>query len=696
MSYTLGIDLGTTYSVMAIVDESGSPVVLKNSEGSNQTPSVVYIEDEPIVGELAKEYQAFGESQVAAFFKRSMGDPDFLLDYGGVEYDTISLSSLVLKKMKQDAEKALGGPVKDAVITVPAYFNNSQREATVKAGEQAGLNVLRIINEPTAAAIAYGMDRKNTGKVLVYDLGGGTFDVTLASVTSATIDVMATDGDHALGGKDWDDCLAIYLSEQFQEQFGVDPMEDDDAFHSILVSSEKAKKKLTSLDRAVVKVVYDGHVGQYEITKDIFEDVTQHLLERTWNLANQVMLNAKVNWYEVDEVILVGGSTRMPMVADFLEERTGKRPKASINVDEVVACGAAIQAAVDQSAKKKSKPAFAIGSVKKVQDVMSHSLGMVAINDDHSRYINSTIIHKNTPIPATKTRPYRIQTSAASPNTLEVYVTQGESEQPLECDVLGKYVISDITHVQHDQAIIHVAYSYDANGIVQVTATDESTGNDLPVRIESVPEDLAWLDEEPVQEEEVVVEPTSVMMAIDLSYSMAGDPLLEAQKAAKEFVKEMSLEHSSVGVMGFADTARVTLPLISDYRKLMNGIDALTPLFINGKLGYSNKGEPFTEALHLLKKQTGRKFLIVLTDGLWAKQYEAVHLAGQCHFEDIEVIAIGFGSVDKNFLKQIATTDENALATDLTQIVSSFSKIAQVLTESPKSQSGKGALQFFK
>ncbi|MGM0842250.1 MAG: Hsp70 family protein [Bacillota bacterium] len=697
MNYTLGIDLGTTFSVMAIVDDSGSPVVLKNKEGSALTPSVVYLgNEEPIVGEEAKEYQAFGETEIAAFFKRAMGNPHYHLEYNDKIYDPTLLSSFVLKKLKMDAETALGGVVENAVITVPAYFNNKQREATVKAGQLAGLNVLRIISEPTAAAIAYGMDKTDSGYVLVYDLGGGTFDVTIASMSPSAIDVIATDGDHSLGGKDWDDCLAMYISEQFEEEFGMDPLEDDDAFNSILVICENAKKQLTARDRTVVRVVYGGNVGQYEITKDMFQDMTQHLLERTWSLANEALKCAKLNWNEVGEVILVGGSTRMPMVAEFLEDRLGRKPKSGINVDEVVASGAAIQAAIDVAKLTKSKPMYTLGSAKKVQDVMSHSLGMIAVNEDRTSYINSIIIPKNTVIPSTKQEPYQIQTSSLTENVLEVYITQGESKRPHDCEILGKYVISGITHIEHASAIIDISYSYDDNGIVQVQAGQKQGEENLKVIHETVPEDLSWMNESPVEKEEYVHEPFSVIIAIDLSYSMEGKPLREAQKAAKEFVNKMNLDHTKVGIVGFANRSYVTLPLMDEEKTIISGIDHLTPLFQNGTLGYSNDGEPFSDIHHLLTAESGKKMAIVLTDGLWSNQFEAIRLAKRCHHEDIDVIAIGFGTADKEFLRQIATTDQNALTTDLNQIVSSFSSIAQVLSErSERNGSQNRSLQFF-
>jgi molecular chaperone DnaK len=697
MKYSLGIDLGTTYSVMAVVDETGKPVVLPNKEGQTTTPSVVYFGDkEPIVGEEAKDYQSFGSESIAAFFKRSMGEKFYRQVFNGRTYDTIELSSLVLEKLKKDAELQLGQVITDAVITVPAYFNNSQREATIKAGEKAGFNVLRIINEPTAAAIAYGMKDNHSKNVMVYDLGGGTFDVTIASIKEDSIDVIATDGDHNLGGKDWDDCLTSYVSDKFSEEFGLDPLEDDEAFNSILVNCEKAKKTLSSRRSAAVKVVCGGKSANYEINQNLFEELTSHLLERTWSLSYHALEQAKLQWKDINEIILVGGSTRMPMVANYIEKATGKKPKTGHNVDEVVALGAAIQASIEAANKEKKKPTFFLGAAKKVQDVMSHSLGMVAINEDRTRYINSIIIHKNKNIPAVEKRPFQIHTSPGRDNILEIYILQGESKRPLDCEILGKYVVSNITHVQKGQAVIEVSYSYDKNGVVNVTAHEKSTGSPLPIKIEELPNDLSWLDEPPVSTE-VMYQNMSVLIAIDLSGSMNGKPLNEAQKAATRFVKEMNLEHTSVGLIGFADKSLVTLKLSNKNKEIIKGIDGFLPLYSKGTVGYGNWGEPFTDAYKLLSGKEGPRFLIVLTDGVWSRQKDAIKAAVRCHNEGIEVIAVGFGAANKRFLQQIATADENALNTDLSQLVSSFSKIAQVLTESGLSNSKKqNKLQFFK
>ena len=308
---SIGIDLGTTYSVMAYIDESGEPKVIPNQEGRTLTPSVVSFNEESlIVGAEAKDEQRNGSSDIAAFFKRLMGDEYYLYEYNNKTYDTIDLSSLVLQKLKEDAEAYLGQTVKDAVITVPAYFNNFQREATLEAGKRAGFNVLSIVNEPTAAAIAYGFKEGSGNRnILVYDLGGGTFDVTIARVDETSIKVLSTDGDHNLGGKDFDDRLVLYVCEQFEKEYGLDPLEDEGILNEILASAEQAKVRLTNLRKTSISIVYKGCKGNYEVTKELMEELTRDLLERTWNLANVAVVNAHLNWYEIDNIILVGGST---------------------------------------------------------------------------------------------------------------------------------------------------------------------------------------------------------------------------------------------------------------------------------------------------------------------------------------------------------------------------------------------------
>lgn len=679
MKYSLGIDLGTTFSAVAVVDETGRPRIVNNSQGRPVTPSVIYFGgDEPVVGDEAKEMQALGDSEVASFFKRSMGDSKFILNFNGRDYTPVDLSAIVLRKLKGDAEDALGCPVDQAVITVPAYFNNFQREATIRAGEMAGLKVMRIINEPTAAALAYGM-KEGCGSrtVLVYDLGGGTFDVTIVRITGTSIEVAATDGDHELGGKDWDDRIITDLGQRFLAGHGVDPLEDLIAFNDLLVRAENAKKQLSTRERARLSISFRGEKEIYEITRSGFQEMTSDLMERTVRLTEKVIQDAGLKWQNIDDVLLVGGSTRMPAVGQYVEKMSGKKPLPGVNVDEAVAIGAAIQASIDAADAEKEGAFFTISGVKRMRDVISHSLGMVAVNEDNSRYINSIIIPRNRPIPCSETRPYQIGTVRNRKNKVEVYMLQGESEKPLDCHILGKYVFSDITHVPDKPAVLDIEYIYDHNGVVSVSTTERKTGKKLPLKIESVPGDMTWLSLPP-EEKQAANAYLSVLIAIDLSGSMYGSPLREAQKAARKFVEEIDLNHSSIGLIAFADSVRVTRELCRDAGSLDRGIDEWSV----GMVGGGNSAEPFSAALRELQNVEDPRFLIVLTDGVWAFREEAIRLAQSCHEEGIEIIAIGFGGADKNFLQAVATSEEGALLTDLSGLVTSFSRIAQVLTES--------------
>lgn len=706
MKYSLGIDLGTTFSVVAVVDETGQPRVLKNRYDKTITPSVIYFGPEgPVVGEEAKELQTQGEEDVIAFFKRSMGDRHFEVAFHGKTYTPVDLSALVLKALKADAEQVLGQRIDQAVITVPAYFDNFQRQATIEAGKQAGLDVLRIIHEPTAAALAYGI-RKLGGDAtfLVYDLGGGTFDVSLVKSTAETVVVLGTAGDHELGGKDWDDRIAIYLGEKFAAEHGANPLDDTTAFQDLLVRCENAKKQLSTMSKVRITLRYQGIQASYELTRDHFETITRDLMERTEICTQDVLEKAGMSWSQLDGVLLVGGSTRMPMIERFVETMSGKPPLRGINVDEAVAIGAAIQAQVDGAENTPQTPnsQFVIAGAKKIQDVISHSLGMVAESKDRLRYLNSRIILKNRPIPCAEAKTYELKTRQNGNNLLEVYMLQGESDVPLQCSILGKYVFSGIDHVAQGTATIEVSFAYDRNGVVTVAATQQQTGKKLPYTIEPVPEDMSWLGIAPAdrQQHQQPVH-LAALIAIDLSGSMYGEPLTGAQQAARSFVDRLDMTNASVGLLAFADQVRITQGLCQDPKKLHEGINAYQKLMKNFSVGGGNMAEPFTQSLAVLGEHDGPGFLIVLTDGCWAQQQKAIQRAKKCHQAGIEVIAIGFGGADEEFLRAIATSDENALFTDLSQLVDSFSHIAQVLTDTggqlslSSKTTKKGGINFF-
>lgn len=705
MTYVIGIDLGTTFSAVAYINKTGKPEIINNSEDKPITPSVIYFgEKEIIIGDEAKEMQALGENNVASFFKRSMGDLNFILSFHNKNYNPIDLSALILKKLKTDAEASLGVPISEAVITVPAYFSNFQRESTIKAGEIAGLKVLRIINEPTAAALAYGIkstDKKQT--LVVYDLGGGTFDISIVENSETLSEVKATAGDHELGGKDWDDRIAIYASQRFLEEFNKDPLEDSVSFNDLLVRCENAKKQLSTRESTKISITHGGEKGTYELTRKTFEEITRDLMERTQLLTEQTLKDINLTWKDIDGVLLVGGSTRMPMVWKYIEEISGKKPMQGVNVDESVALGAAIQANLDSQQNKN--PLFTLAGKKTTKDVISHSLGMVAINENRSKYINSILIPKNIPIPCSEVRPYQLRTMRGNKNQLEVYMLQGESDKPLECNILGKYVFSDIEHVPNKLSVMDIKYEYDLNGVVKVSATQKENNKNLPLNIESVPSDLRWLDLPPEDNTLTTYMHMSVFIAVDLSGSMSGEPLKRAQEAAKnKFIEKIDLTHTSVGLIGFADSIKVNQELCQNSKKLVKGVDVWTEWMTLGSVGWGNSAEPFSTCYKLMKDLEDPRFLIVLTDGVWSDQSKAIREAKKCHAEGIEVIAMGFGSADLTFLKAVSSSDENAILTDLSSLSTAFSKIAQVLTETGggiqtmedgAKQKKKGLLGFF-
>ena len=352
MRSAIGIDLGTTYSAVAIMQD-GNPTILPNIEGQNITPSVVLFPstdagEEPLVGEMAKHSASTAPLDVVQFVKRQMGDPNWRFESAnGHSYSAEEISAVILKKLKNDAEVALGHEVTDVVITVPAYFDDARRTATRQAGQIAGMNVLRVLNEPTAAALSYGLSQNKNGTVLVYDLGGGTFDVTIMEVNNGDFDVLATDGNRNLGGFDFDNRIAEYVFEQIKEQ-GIDRdvRTDDLLVAEIREKAEIAKKSLTTVAQTSIMLTVDGKHIRIKMTRDEFENRTKDLLNTTKELVEDAMENAGKSWSDIDHLLLIGGSTRMPMVKKMMTELSGKNPELNVNPDEAVALGAAIQAYV--------------------------------------------------------------------------------------------------------------------------------------------------------------------------------------------------------------------------------------------------------------------------------------------------------------------------------------------------------------
>ncbi len=666
---TAGIDLGTTFSATAYLGNQGKPQLIVNSQGDRLTPSAIFFTgDKVVVGEDAVVNAEAFPGQVARFFKRYMGEPTYAFLCNDRSYSAAALSSIVLAKLKDDLVDALKAEPEGVVITVPAYFGDLQRRDTLKAGQMAGLNVAQLINEPTAAAYSYGLHRIGESRqTLVFDLGGGTFDITILDIKGDDIIVRATGGDHQLGGIDWDEALIDYANEAFIKTHGKSLLEQEQSSLQLREKVVRTKLSLSVRRKTLMTLHYEGASLNVEINRQNFEAITKPLVERCRLMVDLILEEAERRPDDIDQVLLVGGATRMPMIKEMLQSFFNFFPSDVLNPDECVAMGAAVKAALLGIKKSPGikRQNTRLDHLAKLHDinVTSHSFGFVVLKD--GELYNSVILPKNTQYPCEMKRE-DYTTSGDNQATLKVILTEGEEKDPYLCSLIGHYEAYDLPPARAGKLRLRFTYRYNDNQIIEVEAYDLTNKRQLPVRALDGEPDLSSL----------YAMPLDVVLLLDCSGSMAGESLNQAKLASIEFLKKFDHPMGRIALVTFPGGIMHSLEDSVD--EIITKIDRMV----------AYNGTPMTEGLKesmnkVLKDPYQDRVIVLLTDGAPNNPATAAEAARKAQTDGVRIIAVGVSGANAAFLKSIVSKPEDFhWASEPVKLSESFAQIATQLSSS--------------
>ena len=652
----VGIDLGTTFSVVARYDpEQSNAVVITNDKGLLLTPTVLSFSEgaNPVAGDDAYELLKANRSHCVTDFKKTLG-MDVKYKLAGKEYLSSDLYTIMYRHLVRMAESSAGEKIEAAAITVPAYFNDIQRNAAKNAAISAGIPDVRVLNEPTAAAICYGYRRKTDRTVMVYDLGGGTIDVTVCRVHNNSIEVIGTAGNHLLGGNNWNNELLDYVSKLFEADFGVNPGDDPAARERLLEHADSYKKLLSEYESVEYRISYGGDDGVYTINRRVFEDLTAHLMSATLDVIHDVRVDGEpLDPSTVDEVLLVGGSTRMPGIRSFLV--TNGFPEivelSDSDVDTAVAKGAAIAAALINN-RNEGLSEFT------VSDATSISLGLLTEDDGGEAYRNTILIPKGSKYPVSNTGHLRIRENNVTDH-LDVYVLQGESLDPADCTVLAKRTVTGFVNSGAGM-VFDITLSYDSDGIVEVFARHGD--QELTVTKNDTFTDTAWMRFSPKEKSMDTTIAKEVVFIADMSRSMW--PHAETVRdCIRGLANKLDGESTTFSLIGFGDKCRMECGPGDDLDALLDAVGRMKPGYL-GHYGPGTSGDPLSLLLDESPKIDHAIFAIIITDGNWESRDRAVSSARDCRNEKIILFTVCYGDEpDRSFIRQLSDRDANSLFT---------------------------------